>query len=211
MITPHRRNKIICDFFDKSDAKSLIVYKDFLKLPEIIKHIVKNRKEETQTFKDFNEIFQDPKKLITLTGFISKKFNVTDTSTMRLMSNYFIFHGLNYLEDTGTILKEFINPTKKIGKKKIRVTENTTLNTLVISLAQELGMKEFEELFPTKLCNVLGHPTWYFKNNGLCWIDEKGNGVSLPQNEFVSMLNEFDSNFVAILDEWIRRKNKIKP
>ena len=211
MITPHRRKKIVKDFFDKADAKNLIVYKDFSKFPEITKHIVKNRKEETQTFKDFNEIFQDPKKLITLTGFISKKFNVIDTSTMRLMSNYFIVHGLNYLEATKAILKEFINSTKKIGKKKIKVAENTTLNTLVISLAQELGMNEFEELFLIHLRNILGHSAWYFKNNGLVWIDENGNGVSLSQNEFVSMLCEYDSNFLAILDEWICRKNKLKP
>jgi len=210
MITPHRRKEIVNNFFDKSDAKNIIVYKDFSKFPEITKHMVKNREEETQTFKDFNDIFQDPKKLITLTGFISKKFNVVDTSTMRLISNYFIFHGLNYMESTKAILREFINPTKKIGKKKIKVTENTTLNTLVISLAQELGMKEFEELFPIHLRNILGHSAWYFKNNGFCWIDEKGNGVSLTQNEFVSMLNEYDANFDAILDEWIRRKNKSK-
>lgn len=206
MITDHRRKKIVKDFFDKADAKGLIVYKDFSKFPEIIKHIVKNRKEETETFKEFNDIFQDPKKLITLTGFISKKFNIKDISTMRLMSNYFIFHGLNYLETTKAILRELINPTKKIGKKKIKVTEKTTLNQLVVSLAQELGMAEFEELFPTHLRNVLGHSAWYFKNNGLCWIDENGNGVSFSQKQFIDLLNEFDSNFVAILDEWIRRK-----
>ena len=210
MITHHRRKKIVKDFFDKADAKNIIVYKDFSKFPEITKQMVKNRKEETQTFKDFNEIFQDPKKIMTLTGFISKKFNVVDTSTMRLMSNYFIFHGLNYLEVTKAILKEFINPAKKIGKKKIKVAENTTLNTLVISIAQELGMNEFEELFPIHLRNILGHSSWYFKNNGLVWIDKKGDGVSLSQNEFASMLDEYDSNFVEILDEWIRRKSKIK-
>jgi hypothetical protein len=62
-MTPHRRGKIIKDFFDKAEAKNLIVYKDFSKFPEITKHIIKNRKDESKTFQDFNNIFQDPKKI----------------------------------------------------------------------------------------------------------------------------------------------------
>ena len=42
---------------------------------------MKNRMDETQTFGEFSGIFQDPKKLITLTGFVSKKFKVHDAST----------------------------------------------------------------------------------------------------------------------------------
>jgi len=211
MITEDRRQKIVKDFFDKADAKGLIVYKDFSKFPEISKHTIRNRKEETKTFQDFYGIFEDPKKLVTLTGFISKKFNIQDVSTLRLMSNYFIFHGLNYLEATKTIFREFINPTKKIGKQKRKVDEKTTLKQLVISLAQELGMKEFEELFPTPLRNILGHSSWYFHNNELVWIDEKGNGVSLTLEDFKELLEEFDLNFCAIIDEFIRRKKKPKP
>ncbi len=208
MITPHRRMKIIKDFFDKSDSKNLIVYKDFVKFPEITKHIINNCKEETKTFQEFNNIFQDPKKMITLSSFISKKFKIDEMSTGRLMSNYFIFHGLNYLENTKTILKEYVDPTKRIGKKRIKITESMTLNQLVTSLAQELGMAEFEDLFPTHLRNVLDYSARYFKNERLTWIDNKGNGVSIPQNEFVDLLNEFDSNFVEIINEWTRRKNK---
>ena len=115
-MTPHRRGKIIKDFFDKAEAKNLIVYKDFSKFPEITKHIIKNRKDESKTFQDFNNIFQDPKKLTTLTGFVSKKFKIRDVSTMRLMSNYFIFYGLNFLETSTFFLKVFIIPTKNIGK-----------------------------------------------------------------------------------------------
>ena len=76
MITPHRRTKIIKDFFDKADAKNLIVYKDFSKFPEITKHIINNRKEETKTFQEFNDIFQDPKKMVTLSSFVSKKLRL---------------------------------------------------------------------------------------------------------------------------------------
>ena len=112
-MTPHKRRIIIKDFFDKADTKKLIVYKDFSKFPEITKHIVKNRVNETKTFQDFNNLFQDPKKLVRFTGFVSKKFKISDVSTMRLMSNYFIFHGLNCLKTSTLILKEFINPTKK--------------------------------------------------------------------------------------------------
>jgi len=207
-MTPHRRGKIIKDFFDKAEAKNLIVYKDFSKFPEITKHIIKNRKDGSKTFQDFNNIFQDPKKLTTLTGFVSKKFEISDVSTMRLMSNYFIFHGLNYLETSTSILKEFINPTKKIGKKKIKVTKNITLHQLVLSLAQELGMAEFEELFPKYFHHILGNSAWYFKNNGFCFIDENGNGVSFTQEDFVELMFEFDSNFTEIIDEWIRRNTK---
>ena len=207
-MTPHRRRKIVRDFFDKADAKNLIVYKDFSTFPEITKHIVKNRKDETKTFQDFNNVFQDPKKLTTLTGFVSKKFKIHDVSTIGLMSNYFIFHGLNYLETSTLILKEFINPTKKIGKKKIKVTKNTTLHQLVLSLAQELGMAEFEELFPKHFHHVLGNSSWYFKNNGFCFIDENGNGVSFTQENFADLINEFDSDFTEIIDEWARRNAK---
>jgi hypothetical protein len=208
VIAPHRRTKIVKDFFDKADSKNLIAYKDSSKFPEITKHIISNRKEETETFQEFNGIFQDPKKMITLSGFISKKFNVGEISTSRLISNYFIFHGLNYLENTKTILKEYVDPTKRIGKKRVRVTEGMTLNQLVTSLAQELGMAEFEELFPPHLRDVSGYSARYFKNGRLTWIDSKGNGVSVSQNEFVDLLNEFDSNFVEIVNEWTRRKNK---
>lgn len=207
-MTPHRRGKIIKDFFDKAEAKNLIVYKDFSKFPEITKHIIKNRKDESKTFQDFNNIFQDPKKLTTLTGFVSKKFKIRDVSTMRLMSDYFIFHGLNYLETSTSILKEFINPTKKIGKKKIKVTKNITLHQLVLSLAQELGMAEFEELFPKYFHHILGNSAWYFKNNGFCFIDKNGNGVSFTQEDFVELMFEFDLNFTEIIDEWIRRNTK---
>ena len=207
-MTPHRRGKIIKDFFDKAEAKNLIVYKDFSKFPEITKHIIKNRKDESKTFQDFNNIFQDPKKLTTLTGFVSKKFEIHDVSTMRLMSNYFIFHGLNYLETSTSILKEFINPTKKIGKKKIKVTKNTTLYQLVLGLAQELGMTEFEELFPKNFRQILNNSAWYFKNNGFCFIDENGNGVSFTQEDFVELMFEFDSNFTEIIVEWTRRNTK---
>jgi hypothetical protein len=208
VITPHRRTKIIKDFFDKADAKNLIVYKDFSKFPEITKHIINNRKEETKTFQEFNDIFQDPKKMVTLSSFVSKKFKIDEISTSRLMSNYFIFHGLNYLENTTIILKEYIDPTKRIGKKRMRITESMTLNQLVTSLAQELGMAEFEELFPAHLRNVLGYSARYFKNEQLTWIDNKGNGVSISQNEFIDLVNEFDSNFVDIINEWTRRKNR---
>ena len=207
-MTPHRRGKIIKDFFDKAEAKNLIVYKDFSKFAEITKHIIKNRKDESKTFQDFNNIFQDPKKLTTLTGFVSKKFEIRDVSTMRLMSNYFIFHGLNYLETSTSILKEFINPTKKIGKKKIKVTKNTTLHQLVLSLAQELGMAEFEELFPKYFHHILSNSAWYFKNNGFCFIDESGNGVSFTQENFIELMFEFDSNFTEIIDEWVSRNTK---
>lgn len=207
-MTPHRRRKIIKDFFDKADAKNLTVYKDLSKFPEITKHVIKNRKDETKTFQDFNDVFQDAKKLLTLTGFVSKKFKIQDVSTMRLMSNYFIFYGLDYLKTSTLILKEFINPTRKIGKKKIKVTENTTLQQLVLSLAQELGMAEFEELFPKHFHHILDNSAWYFKNNGFCFIDENGNGISFTQEYFVDLMNEFDSGFTEIIDEWTRRNAK---
>ena len=207
-MTPHRRRIIIKDFFDKADAKKLIVYKDLSKFPEIPKHIIKNRMDETKTFQDFNYLFQDPKKLVTLTGFISKKFKIPAVSTVRLMSNYFIFHGLNYLETSTLILKEFINPAKKIGKKNIKVTESTTLRQLVLSLAQELGMSEFEELFPKQFHYILNNSKWYFTNNGFCFINENGDGISFMQEDFTVLMIEFDSNFTAIIDEWKRRNDR---
>jgi len=209
-LATHKSRKTIKDFFDKANAKNLIVYKDFSNFPEITKQIIKNRKEEIKTFQEFNDIFQDQKKLITLTGFVSKKFKIHDMSTRRLMSNYLIFFGLNYLETSTIILKEFINPSKKIGKKKTKVSENTTLYQLVISLAQELGMAEFEKLFPKKIHTVLNNSMWYFKNNGFCFIDENGDGVSFTQTDFMDLINEFDSNFVEIIDEWIRQNTKLK-
>ena len=207
-MTPHKRRIIIKDFFDKADAKNLIVYKDLSKFPEITKHIVKNRVDENKTFQDFNNLFQDPKKLMTLTGFVLKKFKISDVSTMRLMSNYFIFHGLNCLETSTLILKEFINPTKKIGKKKIKVTENTSLHHLVSGLSQELGMSEFEQLFPKHFNYILNNSNWYFKNDGFCFINENGDGVSFTQEGFVSLMSEFDSNFTEIINEWKRRKDR---
>ena len=171
---------------------------------------MKNRMDETQTFGEFSGIFQDPKKLITLTGFVSKKFKVHDASTARLISNYFIFHGLNLLETSTDILRLFINPSKKIGKKKIKATQNTTLYQLVLAISQELGMAEFEELFPLHLRSVLGKSSWYFKNDGFCFIDEHGDGVSVTQKDFIDLINEFDSNFVAIMNEWTRRNSKQK-
>ena len=188
----------------------MIVYKDMSKFSEITKQIMKNRKEESQTFREFDDLFQDPKKLTTLTGFVSKKFKIQDASTTRLMSNYFVFHGLNYLETSTTILREFINPSKKIGKKKFKVTQNTTLRQLVVGLSQELGMAEFEEIFPNHFHAILGGSAWYFKNNGFCFIDEKGNGISFTQEDFVDLIKEFDSNFVEIIGEWMRRNAKHK-
>jgi ribosomal protein S18 len=179
-------------------------------LTEITKQMMKNRREESQTFCEFDDLFQDPKKLTTLTGFVSKKFNIQDASTTRLMSSYFIFHGLNYLETSTRVLKEFVNPSKKIGKKKIKATQNTTLHQLVVSLSQELGMAEFEDLFPKHFYGILGGSAWYFKNNGFSFIDEHGNGVSFTQESFVDLIKEFDSNFVEIIDEWMRRNAKKK-
>ena len=188
----------------------MIVYRDVSKFPEITKQIIKNRREESQTFREFDDVFQDPKKLATLTGFVSKKFKIQDMSTMRLMSNYFVFHGLNYLDTSANILREFVNSTKKIGKKKIKVTQNTTLHQLVVGLSQELGMVEFEELFPKHFYGILSSSAWYFKSNGFSFIDENGNGVSFTQESFVDLIKEFDSNFVEIIDEWMRRNAKKK-
>jgi hypothetical protein len=169
---------------------------------------MKNRKVEAKTFGEFDDVFQDPKKLITLTGFVSKKFKIHDVSTTRLMSNYFIFYGLNLLDASTEILRLFINPSKKIGKKKIKVTQNTTLHQVVLGLSQELGMAEFEELFPLQLRSVLENSLWNFKNDGFCFIDEHGNGVSFTQKDFVDLINEFDSNFTELMDEWARRNSK---
>jgi len=188
----------------------LIVYKDVSKFPEITKQIIKNRREESLTFREFDDVFQDPKKLTTLTGFVSKKFKIHDMSTLRLMSSYFVFHGLNYLDTSARILREFVNPSKKIGKKKIKVTQNTTLHQLVVGLSQELGMAEFEELFPKHFYGILSGSAWYFKNNGFSFIDENGDGVSFTQESFVDLIREFDSNFVEIIDEWMRRNAKNK-
>lgn len=207
-MTPKERRRIVNDFFNKAEAKNLIVYKDFLKFPEFTKHILRNRKEETDTFRDFNDIFQDPKKLITLEQFIFKKFGIENVSTIRLMSNYFIFHALNYLEAIKMILKEYIDPTKKIGERGKRITEDTTLNQLVISLAQETHLPDFEKLFPKHFRNILGHSALYFKNNEFCYFDENKNEISLTQEEFVDLMNETDVNFLAITDEWARRKSK---
>ena len=48
----------------------------------------------------------------------------------------------------------------------------------------------------------------YFKNNGFCFIDENGNGISFTQEDFVDLMYEFDSNFIEIIDEWTRRNAK---
>ena len=90
------------------------------------------------------------------------------------------------------------------------MAKNTTLHQLVLSLAQELGMAEFEELFPKYFHQVLGNSSWYFKNNGFCFIDENGNGVSFTQENFADLINEFDSNFTEIIDEWTRRNAKTR-
>ena len=104
-MTTHKSRKTIKDFFEKADAKNLIVYKNLSTFPETLKQIIKNCKDETRTFVEFNEVFQDPKKLTTMTGFISKKFKISDESTTRLMSNYFVFFGLNYLETRIAVLR----------------------------------------------------------------------------------------------------------
>jgi len=80
-MTPSERKKIVKDFFDKAEAKNLIIYKDRSQFSEITKRIIKERQEEAQTFQDFWDIFQTPKKLITLEQFILKKFNIKDKST----------------------------------------------------------------------------------------------------------------------------------
>jgi len=207
-MTPKERRRIVRDFFDKAEAKNLIVYKDHSQFSEITKRIIKERQAEAQTFQDFWDIFQTPKKLITLEQFILKKFGIEDVSTIRLMSNFFIFHALNWLETNKMILKEFIDPTKKIGERGKRITEDTTLNQLVISLAQEVKLPDFEKLFPKHFRNILGHSAWYFENNKFCYFDENKNEISLTQEEFVDLMNETDVNFLAITDEWVRRKSK---
>ena len=169
---------------------------------------MKNRKGEAQVFSEFDGIFQDPKKLITLTGFVSKKFKIHDTSTTRLLSSYFVFYGVNLVETSTDILKTFINPSKKIGKKKIRVTQSTTLHQLVLGLSQEIGMADFVELFPLRIRGVLENYSWYFKNDGFSFIDECGNGISFTQKDFTDVITEFNSNFTEILDEWKRRNSK---
>ncbi len=184
------------------------VYKDISKFPEITKQIIKNRKEETQTFDDFNNVFQDPKKLITMTGFVLKKFNIDEISTSRMMSKFFIFHGLNRLETCACVLREFVNPSKKIGKKRIKVTQNTPLRQLVLGVSQELGMAEFEVLFPLQLHAIAQSGTWYFKNDGISFIDEDGNGNSITQKDFTELIGKFDSNFSEIIEEWKRRNAK---
>ena len=186
----------------------MIVYKNTSEFPEVTKQIMKNRKNESNTFSEFDVLFQDPKKLITLTGFISKKFKITDVSTSRLMSSYFVFYGINLVETSAGILRLIINPSKKIGKKKIKVTQNTTLHQLVLGLSQELGMDNFIELFPLRIRSILENVPWYFKNDGFSFIDECGNGISLTQKDFTDLIAEFDSNFTEILDEWKRRNSQ---
>ena len=82
------------------------------------------------------------------------------------------------------------------------------MHQLVIGIAHELGMVEFEELFPLHLHDILEHNLWYFKNDGFCFIDKNGNGVSFAQKDFVDLINEFESNFNEMMDEWSRRNSK---
>jgi len=49
-MTPSERKKIVKDFFDKAEAKNLIIYKDRSQFSEITKRIIKERQEEAQTF-----------------------------------------------------------------------------------------------------------------------------------------------------------------
>ncbi len=170
--------------------------------------MIKNRKNESHTFGEFNRLFQDPKMLITLTGFASKKFKIAEASTERMMSSYFIYHGMNRLETCAMILREFVNPSKKIGKKRIRVAGNMPLIHMVIGISQELGMDEFKDLFPLRLHAVMESSSWYLKDGGICIIDEDGNGDSFTQKEFADVIEEFDSNLAEIIEEWVRRNSK---
>lgn len=76
---------------------------------------------------------------------------------------------------------------------------------MVTGIAQELGMAEFEDLFPLHLYHIIENGSWYFKNDRFCFIDEHGNGDSFTQKGFADLIDEFDSNFTEIIDEWSRR------
>ena len=79
---------------------------------------------------------------------------------------------------------------------------------MVLGISQELGMAEFEALFPLRLYAIAKNGSWYFKNDGLSFIDADGNGDSLTQKDFAQLIGEFDSNFSEMIEEWGRRNAK---
>jgi len=204
------KKKLIEDLFDKLEAKNLVEYKHRSEFPEKVKHIQNNRKEDTKTVRDFNEIFDDPEKFKKLTDFIKDEFDIEEKSTRRLITNYSIFHGFNYMEAMKSFLIQILKQGEKIGKRPYKISEDITFTQLAISLSQELDLPSFEELFPQQLRRILGHGNWFFKKGKLCYDDEDGEEVLLDKNEFFDILNDFDKTLSLILDEYLRRLAKSK-
>ncbi len=199
-----QRKKIVDDFFIKADSKNLLIYNKFSAFPKHLQKSMKNRVEENKTFKHVVGFYKDTQKLKQLITFNQKTFGISDVDTRRILSHYIIFHGFNIIETHKGFLTQLINPKMPIGKRKIKVDENTTLNQIVFGLSQELKFPSLEKLFPSKLRNVLGHSGWYFQDSKFCYMDQK-NQVCFTVDEFTKAFKELDKNMLEIVAQWEKR------
>ncbi len=173
------------------------------------KDIQGNVKAATKTYQKFHEIFADPYKLKQFCDLNRQTFNIPEIDSRRLLSNYFIFHGFNYIEAQKLFLNEIIKKGVKLGKRKTEIKLNTPLGTTLFSLSQELKFLDFEKLFPKQFRNVLGHSAWYWYQNKLVFEDKDGNKQELTYDEFHQMMTEFENNMKEIVTEYLARCAKL--
>jgi hypothetical protein len=215
-MTPIERRKIIKDFFDKADLKNIIVYKKFNQFSQKTQDILKNTSQTSVTVRSIEQFFSNPSSMKLFTGFNQQKFKISEIDSRRLLSNFILFHGLNYIEAHKLYLIEIINPNKKIGqlpnpgKKDTRkkVTSQLTLGQLISLLSEELNQNDFGDLYPKEFRNTLGHSTWWWKNGKLTYIDKNNVEKTLTYKQFQDLINEFDSNMTELNNEYIRRRPK---
>ena len=209
MITSVQRKKIVKDFFDKANSKNLIVFKDRSKFSQKTIHVTNNTQQSALNYQRFKNIFEDPKQLKQFCDFNNNQFNISEKDSRRLITNYFLFHALNYIEAYKLFLLEILKPGIKIGKRKKIISLKMELGTMVVSLCQELKFNDFEKLFPRLFRNVLGHSSWWWAKNRLAY-DDNGTVKYLTYKEFTDSMTEFSNNMTEIIDEYIRRKASSK-
>ncbi|NIU87480.1 MAG: hypothetical protein GWN56_09395 [Nitrosopumilaceae archaeon] len=183
----------------------MICYKKRENFEPKTREIQGNVKASTTTYQKFHDVFTDPQKLRQFCNFNTQTFGIPEIDTRRLLSNFFIFHSLNYIESHKLFLNEIIRKGVKIGKRKTKIKLDTPLGTTVVSLSQELKFPDFEKLFPKQFRNIIGHSAWYWKNKKLIFEDEYGNKKKLTYNEFLGMMTEFNRNMNEIVREYLSR------
>lgn len=205
------RKKIVIDFFKKANSKNLLIYNKFNTYPIPLQKSMKNRVEENKTFKQVVHLFKDSIRLKQLVDFNQISLGIKDMDTRRILSHYIIFHGFNIIEMHKAFLTQLINPEIPIGKKKLKIKNNSTLNQMVYGLSQELKFPDFEKLFPSKLRNILGHSNWFFENSKFCFIHDEDKQICFTVTEFIKEIKELDKNMNLIVTEWISKTKQKTP